>query len=26
VVDLELTWQYPMSEFRSKQTKAVCVN
>ena len=25
-VDLELTWQYPLSEFRPKQTKAVCVN
>ena len=25
-IDLELTWQYPLSEFRPKQTKAVCVN
>ena len=24
--DLELTWQYPLSEFRPKQTKAACVN
>ena len=26
VVDLELTWQHLLSEFRPKQTKAVCVN
>ena len=26
MVDLELTWQYSLSEFRQKQTKAVCVN
>ena len=26
MVDLELTWQYLLSEFRPKQTKAVCVN
>ena len=25
-VDLELTWQYLLSEFRPKQTRAVCVN
>ena len=25
-VDLELTWQHPLSEFRPKQTRAVCVN
>ena len=25
-VDLECTWQYPLSEFRPKQTKAACVN
>ena len=25
-VNLELTWQYPLSKFRPKQTKAVCVN
>ena len=25
-VDLDRTWQYPLSEFRPKQTKAVWVN
>ena len=25
-VDLECTWQYLLTEFRPKQTKAVCVN
>ena len=25
-VDLELTWLYPLSELRSKQMRAVCVN
>ena len=25
-IDLELTWQYPLSELHPKQTKAVCVN
>ena len=26
VVNLELTWQYLLSEFRPEQTKAACVN
>ena len=26
VVNLELTWQYQLSDFCSKETKAVCVN
>jgi len=26
VVDLELTWQHQLSEFRPKETKAVCLN